>query len=380
MKIVYCIHSLCNSGGMERIITEKANALSELGHHVSVITADQMNRPVFFTLHPSVSFYDLEINYSENKGLLKKICHNHHKLKQHKEKLSKLLYELHPDITISTMGNEFLFLYKIKDGSKKLLEIHFGKGYRLMRNRKWLWKLIDLYRDKQETLLVSRYDKFVVLTQEDKLRWNKVDNIVVIPNFLTSYPSCRAYLENKVCLAVGRLSHQKGFDMLIKSWKLVYEQFPDWKLNIYGGGELYNSLNALIDSLGLREVVNIYPPTTQIENAYIESSMMLVTSRYEGLPLVILEAYSFGIPVVSFACQCGPRDLIRDGVDGFLVEDYDIETFAYKTMRLMENMSQRKKMGHAAYESSLDYSKEKIMSRWIGLFESMLEQNKRSNE
>lgn len=372
IKIVYCIHSLYNSGGMERIVTEKANALSELGHQVSVITVDQMHRPVFFTLNPLVSYYDLGINYSENRGLLKKICYNRHKLRQHKKKLSKLLYEIRPDITISTMGNEFLFLYKIKDGSKKLLEIHFAKGYRAMRNRRWFWKLIDLYRDKQESLLASRYDKFVVLTQEDKLMWKKADNIIVIPNFLTSYPARQADLENKVCLAVGRLSYQKGFDMLIKSWKLVYEHFPDWKLNIYGGGELYNSLNALINSLGLREVIRIYPPTSQIGNVYLKSSMMLVTSRYEGLPLVILEAHSYGIPVVSFACKCGPRDLITDGVDGFLVEDNDIDVFAYKVMELIGNISKRKEMGNAAYKSSLDYSKERIMNRWIDLFNSML--------
>lgn len=373
MKIVYCIHSLYNSGGMERIITEKANALSELGHHVTVVTADQMNRPIFFPLHPSVSYYDLEINYSENRSLLKKMCYNHYKFKQHKDKLSRLLHELHPDITISTMGNEFLFLYKIKDGSKKLLEIHFAKGYRAMRNRQWLWRLIDLYRDKQEELLASRYDKFVVLTQEDRLRWKNADNIIAIPNFLTSYPTRQASLENEVCLAVGRLSYQKGFDMLVKSWKLIHDQFPNWKLNIYGGGELYDFLNALIDSLGLKGTVRIYPPTTQIGNAYLESSIMLVTSRYEGFSLVILEAHSYGLPVVSFACKCGPRDLIKDGVDGFLVENNDIETFAHKVMGLMGNMSKREEMGQAAYKSSLDYSKERIMAQWLDLFEGMLE-------
>lgn len=334
MKIIYCIHSLYNAGGMEKIITEKANAFSELGHQVAIITADQMHRPIFFPLHPSVAHYDLDINYSENRSLLRKAFAIRKKQKKHKSKLSQLLYDLHPDITISTMGNEFLFLYKIKDGSRKILEIHFAKGYRKMRNRSFFWRLIDLYRNHQENIIAAKYDKFVVLTQEDKTRWNKLENIVAIPNYITQYPAEQSTLNNNVCLAVGRLSYQKGFDLLIKSWSIIHRQFPNWKLNIYGEGELHKFLDDLIIQLRLEDTVKIYSPTKQIRDAYQKASIMLVTSRYEGLPMVILEAQSYGLPVISFACKCGPRDLIDDDVNGYLIENNDTKLFAKKSHRI----------------------------------------------
>lgn len=371
MKIVYCIHSLCNSGGMERIITEKANAFAEIGHQVTILTAEQMNRSPFFHLSSSVSLHDLAINYSANKNILMKFLNYPFKIWKHRKRLSTLLMKIHPDITISTMGNEFLFLYKIKDGSKKILEVHFAKDYRLMRNRHFLWRFIDNYRSKQENIKAALYDKFVVLTSEDKDSWRSLDNIVVIPNFISYTPTCYADLNNKICLAVGRLSHQKGFDMLIKSWDIVHKKCRDWKLHIYGSGELYDQLVNMINELDLDKSIIIYPPTNAIKDVYLESSVMLMTSRYEGLPMVLLEAFSYGLPVVSFACKCGPRDLIENGSNGFLVPTGDIESFANQTILLLENESIRKEMGQSSFLSSQKYTKEIIINRWINLFNNL---------
>lgn len=377
MKIVYCIHSLYNSGGMERIVTEKANAFAEMGYEVVIITAEQNGRSVFFNLHPAISHYDLNINYSTNRNLLMKLLVYNRKKYLHKKRLSSLLMKLKPNITISTMGNEFLFLYKIKDGSKKIIEIHFAKGYRVKYGRSKLWRLIDIYRTKQEEYKVNKYEKFVILTHEDKNSWGKVNNIVVIPNFITSIPLHQAKLDEKVCLAIGRLSYQKGFDRLIKAWKIVHESFPSWKLQIYGSGELHDSLLNLINELHLNQVISINPPISHVEIAYLNSSVFLLTSHYEGLPMVLLEALSYGIPVVSFACKCGPRDLISDGLNGFIVPDGDIRNFANKVILLLEDESLRKKMGLQAYQISLEYSKEKIMAKWIDLFESVMRESSR---
>ena len=377
MKIVYCIHSLSNSGGMERIVTEKANALAEMGHQITIVTAEQKAKKTFFSLYPTVSHYDLDVNYSANRGLITKLFQYPYKKYLHKKRLSNLLMKIRPDIAISTMGNEFLFLYKIKDGSKKIIEIHFAKEYRMKYKRGKLWRLIDIYRSKQEENKVSKYEKFVILTHEDKSSWRKVNNIVVIPNFITSIPLQQAKLDEKVCLAIGRLSYQKGFDRLIKAWRIVHESFPSWKLQIYGSGELHDSLLNLINELHLNQVISINPPISQIEIAYLNSSVFLLTSHYEGLPMVLLEALSYGIPVVSFACKCGPRDLISDGLNGFIVPDGDIRNFANKVILLLEDESLRKKMGLQAYQISLEYSKEKIMAKWIALFESIMTESSR---
>lgn len=373
MKIVYCVHSLDNSGGIERIITDKANALSKLGYEITIITAEQRNRPNYFQLSSAIKLYDLGINYSENKGLLSKLVVYFFKKRMHKKKLSEMLINIRPDITISTMGNEFLFLYKIKDGSKKFLEIHFAKGYRMMMfRRNFLWRFVDFYRSKQESIKASRYSKFIVLTHEDKESWKGLNNIEVIPNFLSSLPSDRNALSKKICLAVGRLSYQKGFDRLINAWKLIHEKCPDWELHIYGSGELRESLCEQIKGLHLEQTISIFPATKQIKESYRNASIFLFTSRFEGLPMVLLEAMSYGLPTVSFACKCGPRDLIKEGANGFLIQEGDIESFAQKTILLMQDDTKRKEMGAIAFKVALEYSKENIISKWVKIFKSVV--------
>ena len=373
MKICYCLAGTFNSGGMERVITNKANYLARKGYQVVIITTEQKGRPSFFSLHHAIRAIDLDINYSEDIGkniFLKAVCFLW-KRRKHLRALRKRLNAESPDITISTFGTEVTFLHKIQDGSKKIVEIHFSKYFRLQYDRKGLWGWVDRLRSWQDEKLVSHYDKFVVLTHEDKAYWRNCANVTVIPNFITTFPLVQSNVENKICLAVGRLSYQKGFDSLIKIWNIVHKGFPDWQLYIYGSGELHGYLDSLIGELRLNDVVKIFSPIKNIGEVYISSSLLLMSSHYEGLPMVLLEAFSYGLPVVSFACKCGPRDLIDDGTNGGLVAEGDIESFADRVSTLLENDSLRKQMGQAAYQSSLNYTEDKIMSQWIHLFENL---------
>ena len=373
MKIAYSLAGTFNSGGMERVITNKANYLAGKGYEVLIITTEQKGRPSFFSLHHAIRTLDLGINYSDdiNKHIFLKTIFFLWKRHKHLIALKKCLIAESPDIAISTFGTEVTFLHKIQDRSKKILEIHFSKYFRLQYDRKGLWRWVDRLRSWQDEKIVSHYDKFVVLTNEDKGYWGNCANITVIPNFINSVPLVQSNVENKICLAIGRLTYQKGFDLLIKAWSIVRTKFPDWKLHIYGSGELSEALNSLVAELHLKEVVKIHDATNRIEQAYLNASILSISSRYEGLPMVLLEAHSYGLPVVSFACKCGPRDLIRDGIDGFLVPDGDFESLAVKMMMLMRNDSLRKQMGQAAYQSSLNYTEDKIMSQWIHLFENL---------
>ena len=373
MKIVYCLPGLFNSAGMERVITNKANYLARRGYEVVIITTEQKGRSVFFSLHPAIRTLDLGINYSDdaNKNIFSKTICFLKKRRWHQRSLTKYLLSESPDITISTFGTEATFLHKIQDKSKKVIEIHFSKYFRLQYDRKGLWRWVDKLRSWQDERLISCYDKFVVLTNEDKGYWGNYSNIIVIPNFITSVPLRQSNVENKICLAVGRLTYQKGFDLLIKAWSIVKARFPDWQLQIYGSGELYADLNHLVNELHMNEVVKINGATNKIDQIYLNASMLSISSRYEGFSMVLLEAHSYGLPVVSFTCKCGPRDLIKDGVDGFLVPDNDVKSLATKMMLLMENESMRKQMGQAAHQSSLEYTEEKIMAKWIHLFESL---------
>ena len=202
MKIIYCIHGTFNSGGMEKIIINKANYLVEKGFEVFIITTEQKNRESFFNINDNIKCYDLDINYGDenNTSFLKKFISFQRKQKLHKERLEKILNKIKADIVISTFGNEVNFLYAIKDGSKKLLEIHFSKFFRKQLQRHGIWSFVDKYRSHIDSIKARKYDKFVVLTNEDKGYWKEIKNVTVIPNFI-SLPEETSKLENKRAIA-----------------------------------------------------------------------------------------------------------------------------------------------------------------------------------
>lgn len=373
MKIVYCIHSLFNSAGMERIITEKANSLSSAGNDVFIVTADQQNRPLFYPLKSQIKHYDLDINYSENNTVVSKFISYFGKRKKHEIRLSNLLNKLQPDIVISTMGNEFLFLHKLKDGSKKVLEIHFAKNYRLMYRRSFLWNLIDHYRTWQEARIAAKYDKFVVLTNEDLQNWTGCHNIISIPNYI-SFPDIDTSIgrQGKVLIAVGRLSYQKGYDRLIAACALIKNELKEWNICIYGDGELKGKLENDINFHNLSHIIKIMPVTSEIEKVYQQSNGLLLTSRFEGLPMVLLEAMSYGTPAIAFDCPCGPLDVIEDNEDGLLVKNGDVVEYSKAILRFIKDVSLREKLSLGARKKAKKYSKEVVIAKWIALFDELV--------
>ncbi len=371
MRIVYCIHGTFNSGGMERIVIEKANYLSENGHDIFIVTTEQKSRKSFFKINNNIRCYDLDINYENenNTSLIKKLSSFILKQHIHKKRLTQLLKTIKADIVISTFGNEVNFLYKINDGSKKILEIHFSKFFRIQLQRRGMWNIVDEYRSFIDNLKVKRYDRFVVLTNEDKEYWKGIDNITVIPNFI-SIPEVTSNLTNKRAIAVGRLSFQKGYDRMIKAWSIVNQYYPDWKLDIFGNGDDINNTENIITELGLSNNVRIYPPTTDIGNEYKESSLFLLTSRYEGLPMVLLEAMSYGLAIVTYDCKCGPKDIITEE-NGVLVKEGNISSFANSIIGLIENNDKMKSIAKQAREDAYNYTKDVVMNKWTDLFNEL---------
>lgn len=375
MKIAYCIAGTCHSGGMERVLANKANYLVGQGYEVIIITTDQHEAPSFFSLDKKIRCYDLGINYEENNGrsFFNKLVHYPGKQWRHKKRLTAFLKREKPDITISMFCNDVSFMPRIKDGSKKILEIHFSKYKRIQYGRKGLWKLADRWFSRQDEKWVRRFDKFVVLTEEDRKYWGNLDNIIVIPNARTFTPTQIADMENKKVIAVGRYTYQKGFERLIEAWHLVASDFPDWKLEIVGDGEQRTRLKERIAQYGIDNSVVLVPANNEIEKHYLSSSVYAMTSRYEGLPMVLLEAQAFGLPIVSFNCKCGPSDVVDNGKNGFLVEEGNVSAFALQLRKAMADVELRKKMSRNALEASKKFSMEPVMSRWMQLFESLTE-------
>ena len=370
MKIVYTIAATYNSGGMERVLANKANWLVRNGYEISILTTDQKGRSSFFELDPRIKVYDLGINYEENNGksFLNKLLHYPFKQWRHKKALQRLLPELKADVVVSMFDNDAAVLPKIKDGSRKVLEIHFSRFKRLQYGRKGIWGLADELRSRNDLRVVSKFDKFVVLTEEDKGYWGELDNIAVIPNARSFEVESPAELNEKRVIAVGRYCYQKALDRLIDAWSIVCREVEDWKLHLVGDGEDRVQLQKQIEELGLTEKVVLGRAVTDMKSVYSNSSILALSSRYEGLPMVLLEAQSAGLPIVSFECKCGPKDVLTDGTDGVLVKEGDVEGLAKGILRLIKDETLRKKMGAAAYKNSGRFSEEKVMSKWVDLF------------
>lgn len=372
MKILYCINAAYNSGGMERVLMTKANYLADIaGYDVFIVTSQQHEKSTFFYFSERIHFHDLGINYDDidKNNLFIKTFLKCRKKKKHKQLLTDYLNEIKPDIAISMFDYEFNFLHQIKDGSKKILEYHFNKRQKIIEASNIIMKLLQTLRIWTWHNKVSQYDKFVVLTEEDKRYWGNLPNIVVIKNPIPKVPDTKALLNTKQVLSVGRISYQKGFDRLIKAWALVVPYYPDWKLLIRGNGDS-TQLQKLIKQLGIDEYVKMEPATPNIAEEYLSSSVYAMTSRYEGLPMVLMEAMSYGLPCVSFACPCGPTDLIQSSY-GSLVPDNDIRSFALALMNWMADETKRKEAGIKAREYIAQYTEEKIMKLWINLFKSL---------
>lgn len=196
---------------------------------------------------------------------------------------------------------------------------------------------------------------------------------MVIPNAAMLVGNKYSDVTEKRVIAVGRLDYQKGFDRLIKAWKMVQRsgRFNDWKLDIFGQGEWKDMLNSMINDYGIAGTASIYAPTKQIGDEYAKSSMLVMSSNYEGFPMVMIEAMACGLPVVSFDFKCGPKDIIDDGKNGIIVHDGDIEGLANAMMKLMDNLTLRRTMSENAKKVVDTYSEENVMKQWLDLFASL---------
>lgn len=370
---------MSHPGGIGRVTSIKANWFAEHGHEVWVVTANQGVEQDYYELHPSVVRKDFAIGFQlgiDNGNLLMKYVRKIGKMRRYRRELEQFILEVKPDIVVSTFTNDSDFLYKLKDGSKKVLEFHFSHegfksqmkyGPQTLKN-----KLLLTYRLRKHKRIASKYDAFVVLTHEDAEAWKGYDNLHVIHNMLSfETPEVSTCMEKRV-IAVGRLDFQKKFDRLVDIWALVNKECPKWRLDIFGQGPDRENLLQRIVEKGLNDSISIKMPTRNIIKEYASSSILAMTSTYEGWGLVLTEAMSVGMPCVAYACKCGPRDIIEDGKNGYVIEEGDKETFAHRLVELMKNDELRQEMGRNAKESSRKYSVENIMEQWLALFSKMI--------
>ncbi|MCL2597355.1 MAG: glycosyltransferase family 4 protein [Paludibacter sp.] len=378
MKLIYFIQALYNSGGMERVLCEKMNYLvCNYDYEIIVVTVEQMGRPVFFPLNKKIKQIHIDIDFDAHYdyNLLKKYYFHKKKQKQYRKEVQKIIDINKPDICISTGGKEIEFLTNIKNCNCKIVEMHFSINMRaLSMAEKNYWSLLGKIRNWQLRKQTKHLDKLVVLTDNDaQLLKRTHSNLIVIPNPSFLKPKVTEYnSESKIAVSVGRLYYQKGYDMLLQAWEKVSLMFPDWQLHIYGQGKEEENLKKIISENNLQKSVMLKGLSNDIADVYADSSFLVLSSRYEGFPLVIIEAMTCGLPVVAFDCEFGPSSIITNYKNGILVPPENINCLAEKIIELIENEQLRKKMSIAAKENSKKYELGIIMQQWDNLFSSLI--------
>ncbi len=381
MKIVYCTDSIRHLGGIQRVTAIKAAALAAVeGNEVWVVVTDNKTGMLTQPLPPEVHLVDLDVNYYADdfksklhvlKGILLK-------RRIHRRRLEALMREIGPDVIIATGTSEKYFVPDVarKVGAACVREIHFSSGYRRLFAIK-TGSLFDKISARVADFIdfrlgVRRYDRLVVLTEEDRAdNWSDYAPAVAIPNPITVTPLAPSPQTAREIVATGRLDGQKGYDMLVTACRKVFDRHPDWHLTIYGEGPQRGRLEQMISEAGLEENISLPGAVTDIPARLAASSIIVLSSRYEGLALTLLEGMAAGLAPVAFACKCGPRDIITDGVDGLLVAEGDTDALAAAINRLIDDPALRREMGRAALRRSAHFALPVITERWMNLFNSL---------
>ena len=379
MNILYCIPHLYNSGGMERVLTQKVNWLAaNTPHHITILTTEvtpQGMNDTYFALNEQVEVVSLNINFDADyrKPLVSKWFGHMRRMRQYKHALTSYIRANAIDLCISLCGKEIAFLHQLP--CRTIAELHFPKEQRkqlLMANHSGaFWSLLGTIRTQQLVRAVKPLECLVVLTETDKINWQKAGctNAVGIPNPCSlegqklPIPS-----RKKTVLAVGRLHEQKGFDLLLNAWKQVEKQLPEWTLRIVGEGPKHKELEAQIASLDLQHVC-LAGRTEEMAKEYAEASCFVLSSRYEGLPLALIEAMWCGVPSVAFDCPHGPAELLSDE-RGWLVANGDIAALAQQMEQVLTRPEEAEKRAKKAQTfARTTYSEKTIMPMWQQLIE-----------
>ena len=374
MHILYIYAEITIKGGTDKVLVDKANWLVNHGYEVTIVTEAQMGRPLSFNLDNKVRHVDMGLDFNKqySQGSLGRFYTYKSLMRKYKKRLRKALNDLRPDIVITAMGRSLSLLPSMKDGSIKIGEAHTTKQHlrslHLMEEKGGIFCFVAKYMRWKMCRNVSKLNALVLLTQRDADDWNGMTETYVIPNPISFYPNVTSKLDNKQVIMVGRYNDAKGYDYLIPAWEIVHERHPDWILNVYGSGELHDQVVEWIRDRLLEDTIILHEPVDDIMDKYMESSICVLSSRYEGFSLVILEAMACGVPVVSFDCPHGPRNIIKDREDGLLVDYLNVNELADAICSLMENELMRKEMGKKARVNVQRFSKKCIMEQWERLF------------
>lgn len=348
MKLFFLIESLYRAAGTERIATDVANALYEKTHWNIQFIILSTNINTAFDVNENIPIRTLDCKPTQP---IKAIKNLRKLIKQEKPK-----YIINVATIMSRLSIPAITFTHTKIISWEHFNLSAGSKFG------YLWRLIS----------ASLSYKTIVLTNQDKSSYPKYlqKKIQTIYNFPTPIENKFSKLDSNIAISIGRLTYQKGFDLLLDAWKLVHEQNKSWKLFIIGSGNDETILKQKAKNLGLNENVKFIPNTPRIRDYYQEASLYIMSSRFEGLPLVLIEAKQQGLPCISFNCPNGPSEVIQSGIDGEIVPSNNTRKLAETILSLINDRPKLLQYGKAAIKDvNKRFSKKIIIKDWINLLQ-----------
>ena len=353
MNIIYVIEDYSENGGVERIVSDKANTLStRYNHNITLISVYRDNRKEQFKLDYGINLIHLDVPFAKrtNNSIIRLISRLY-TIFIAILRLNKEIKGLHSDIIFFTTTLGAILLPFCRTKARKIYESHLARNFNPFNKLFFLTEL--------------RAERIVCLTSGDAKEYKYAKRVDIIPNYINDV---KAHVEDysvKKAIAVGRLEYQKGFDILIDCWKEIAKRYPDWKLDIYGEGSCREELQRQINSLQLGEKVKLCGRNNNIIEAYPQYSLHLMTSRFEGQGIVLIEAQACGLPSVVFNYEYGANDIIENEYNGILVEQGNCKKYIEAVMKMMSSEELRKEYGTNALTIGKCYYKENIFNRWI---------------
>lgn len=345
-KINIFLKDITESGGGERVCINLANAFSK-DYEVKIFSFYKSFENPAYKLHNNVKIFYLSKQDFYHANKIKKI-------------FLKTFYRYFLSL---------LIVLKFKKVKNEILLANDGYFLPFFKNKKLKYfRIWHIKAPKKKKKIFNHFDTLIILSAKELEKWQKWHkNIQVIPNFLPYISSKTSNLSQKVVLSVGRFTKQKGFSRLIDIWEMVQknENFKEWKLHIVGDGILKEELLNKIKIKNLDNSIILLPFNKNIEEEYLKASIYVMTSYFEGFPMVLVESMNYNIPSIAFDINTGPSDIIENKKSGFLIEDGNLEEFANKLQILMQNENLRKEFGKNAKEKiQKEFSKEVIMKKW----------------
>lgn len=362
MKLIFLVSDLHLWGGGERVAVLMANHYAAKSTEVTLLSVGKPGGVLLFEIDPAVKVEYLSIPLASGWKLFRKM-EAIISVRSYFRKQGNKPDKNRPVILLG-MGNFPMILAAMVPKSNQLRRI--GCPHSPYKSISHIWRLL-------RWLFYRRLEVLVSLTKRDVPRLKRLHpDVRVIPNPVSFYPDQAAKLEGRLILAIGRFDQPKGYDLMMEVFERFCKKNNDWQLKIIGDGPSRPEIEKIAHMKGMADRVTISPATGQIVQEYLAASIFLMTSRSEGLPMVLLEAQACGLPIVAYDCETGPAEMVHHGEDGYLVPLYHSQEMCERLHELASDGNLRKAFGAKARENVKRFLPDKIFGAWDELFRTLI--------